>query len=170
MRLRPEHGWWRAVWRTSLAVGATALLVVSAGRAHDRASHPPGTPRAHAQAGGLIPSSPPPGGGPGAEDEPDSAAGSTPAAAPDAAPDERADEQPGPDTGAGNDSIDARNPDDTDAPPGPATGRPETPGDTTVEVDVCGTDPDCVQTEEDVDVCDGSSCEVAGEDADPPDE
>jgi hypothetical protein len=176
MSLRPEHGWWRTVWRTALAVGATALLAISASRAHDRTSHPSGTPQARAQAGGLTPSNPPqPGTSPSADSEPSAAA--------------PPDGQPSADPGGGDDAPDQENPINTDmsggvdpdpdpgsdSPGAPATGEPESPGQATgtpAAADVCGDDTDCVQTEEDVDVCDsdGGSCDLTAEDADQPDE
>jgi hypothetical protein len=134
MAYRPEHGWWRAIWRTTLALGAAALLALSASQAYARTSRPSSTPPAPASAAPTHdPSAPPP----------DTPLPTTPESPPDPA--------------AGEPDL----PEETnDAEPPPATAG-------TDPADACESATSCVETDEDLDVCDADtgSCNAGEEKA-----
>jgi hypothetical protein len=155
MAFRPEHGWWRAIWRTTLALGAAALLTLSASQAYARTSRPNSTPRAPASAAPTLDPSAP---------RPDTPLPTTPESPRDPAagepdlPEETTDPGP-PDTPDGA----------TDTPPEPSrttpptTGAPATGG--TDPADTCEAETNCTATDEDLDVCDADtgSCDVSEE-------
>jgi hypothetical protein len=143
MTWRPEYGWWRVTWRTTLAVAAAALLTVSAIHAPEGTSSVSGDSQAATTAPAPQPSS----------GEPD----------PDREP--SGDQDP-------SDNPPAPTPSDQDPPESPGTpgsvttGSPE-PDRSAAPGDDCESDTDCVQTEEDVDTCDtgDAACESDGEEA-----
>jgi len=138
MAFRPEHGWWRAIWRTTLALGAAALLAFSASQAYARTSRSSSTRQASASvAPALDPSAP----------QPDTALPTTP-------------ESPhGP--AAGEPDLPEET-NDSGAPDAP-DGTPTTAG--TDPADACESATNCIETDEDVDVCgaDTGSCDVSEE-------
>jgi hypothetical protein len=148
MAFRPEHGWWRAIWRTTLALGAAALLALSANQAYARTSRPSSTPQAPTSvAPALAPSAPLP-------DIPLPTTSESP-----------------PDPAAGEPDLPAEtsDPGPPDAPDG-ATGNPPDPSRTTPPTtagtdpaDACESETACIETDEDLDVCDvdPGSCDVS---------
>jgi len=155
MAFRPEHGWWRAIWRTTLALGAAALLAFSASQAYARTSRSSSTRQASASvAPALDPSAP----------QPDTALPTTPesphgpaAGEPDL-PEETNDSGP---PGAPGGATD--NPPEPSPTTPPTTEAPTTAG--TDPADACESATNCIETDEDVDVCgaDTGSCDVSEE-------